>query len=296
MRKGEEAAMRILVAVDGSDQSLNAVRAVDHLAHAEQVIALHAVDVPRLAYPIGGEPAILEDFSLSIAQSMQEEGERLLDRVTSLLLMDKGTLSKRLEKGAPADVILTAAVKEKADLIVLGSRGLGPVKELLLGSVSHRVVTHAPCSTLVVNRPLRSLRRIMLAVQGPEDAAPIKKFLATKPFREAVEIMVVTVLPVTQSLLPAGFSKMDALAERTVREGRTFVEGMASDLSALGFSAKGYVLMGAPALALLQEAEASNPDLIMLRARSRPEISRFLLGSVSHTVLHRSPCPTLIVR
>lgn len=293
--------MRILVAVDGSDQSLHAVRAIEHLSHAEQVIALHALDVPRLAYPrlahpMSGKAAIMEDFSLLIEQGLREEGERLLDRVTSLLLMDSGPVSKRLENGTPADVILTAAEKEKTDLIVLGSRGLGPVKELLWGSVSHRVVTHALCPTLIVNRPLRALQRIMLAVQGPEDAAPIKKFLSTKPFRGPVEIMVVTVLPVAQPLLPSGFSKVDELIEKTVREGRTFVEGMASELSALGFGAKGYVLMGAPALAILQEAEASNQDLIIMSSRGRHGITRFLLGSVSYTVLHRSPSPVLIVR
>ena len=288
--------MRILVAVDGSDQSLHAVRAIDHLAHAERVIALYALDVPRLAYPMGGEPAIMEDFSLTIEQSMRDEGERLLTRTASLLLMDSGIVSKRLEKGTPADVILTVAEKEKTDLIVLGSRGLGPVKELLWGSVSHRVVTHAPCPVLVVNRPLRSLRRIMMAVQGPEDAARLTKLLAAKPFKEPVEVSVYTVPPVAQPMFPPGFSKVDELIEKSVVRARAFVEGVASDLTALQLSAKGYILMGPPALAILQEAAASYPDLLLIGSHGRSGVTRFLLGSVSHAVLHRSPCPTLIIR
>jgi nucleotide-binding universal stress UspA family protein len=151
--------MRILVAVDGSDQSLHAVRAVEHLAHAEKVVMLHALDVPTLAYPMYhtmGVPRTLEVLSLSIEQAMREDGKRLLDRVVSLLLMNGGSVVKKLKKGLPGEVILTTAEKVKTDLIVLGSRGLGPIKELLVGNVSHCVVMHAPCQTLVVNRLFRS--------------------------------------------------------------------------------------------------------------------------------------------
>jgi nucleotide-binding universal stress UspA family protein len=288
--------MRILVAVDGSDESFHALRALEHLARAEKLIVLNALDVPRLAYPMGGEPRVLEDFSLSIQQAMQEDSERLLERVASLLPMNAGPLSKQIERGTPAEAILAAAEKEKAGLIVLGSRGLGPVKELLLGSVSHRVVSHAACPTLVVNRPMRSLRRILMAVQGSEDAEALTKFLAAKPFKEPVEITVVTVLPAAQPLFPPGFAKIDELIEKAVVGARAFVEETASALSKLQYHAKGYILMGAPALAILQEASASAPDLILMGSHGRRGVTRFLLGSVSHAVLHRAPCPLLIVR
>lgn len=288
--------MRILVAVDGSDESFHALRALEHLARAEKLIVLNALDVPRLAYPMGGEPRVMEDFSLSIQQAMQEDSERLLERVASLLPMNVGPLSKQIERGTPAEAILAAAEKEKAGLIVLGSRGLGPVKELLLGSVSHRVVSHAACPTLVVNRPMRSLRRILMAVQGSEDAEALTKFLAAKPFKEPVEITVVTVLPAAQPLFPPGFAKIDELIEKAVVGARAFVEETASALSKLQYHAKGYILMGAPALAILQEASASAPDLILMGSHGRRGVTRFLLGSVSHAVLHRAPCPLLIVR
>lgn len=288
--------MRILLAVDGSDESFHALRALGHLARAEKLIVLNALDVPRLAYPLGGEPRVMEDFSLSIQEIMREDSERLLNRAASLLPMNTGPVSKQIETGTPAEAILAAAEKEKAGLIVLGSRGLGPVKELLLGSVSHRVVTHASCPTLVVNRPMRTLRRILMAVQGPEDAAVLTKFLAAQPFKEPVEITVVTVIPAAQPLFPKGFAKIDELIEKTVVGARAFVEETASALSKLQYNAKGYILMGVPSLAILQEASASDPDLVLMGSHGRRGVTRFLLGSVSHTVLHRSPCPLLIVR
>src|SRR5437773_1220914 len=122
--------MRILVAVDGSDQSLHAVRAVEHLAHAEKVVLMHALDVPTLAYPMYhtmGGPRTLEGLSLSIEQATREDGKRLLDRVVSLLLMDAGSVVKKLKKGLPGEVILTTAEKVEEELIVVGLRGLGRV-------------------------------------------------------------------------------------------------------------------------------------------------------------------------
>ena len=288
--------MRILVAVDGSDESFHALRALGHLTRADKLIVLNALDVPRMAYPMGGEPKVMEDFSLSIQEVMREDSERLLNRAASLLPMNTGPVSKQIETGTPAEAILAAAENEKAGLIVLGSRGLGPVKELLLGSVSHRVATHASCPTLIVNRPMRSLRSILMAVQGPEDAAVLTKFLAAKPFKEPAEITVVTVIPAAQPLFPKGFTKIDELIEKTVVGARTFVEDTASALSKLQYRAKGYILMGAPVLAILQEVSASDPDLILMGSHGRHGVTRFLLGSVSHAVLHRAPCPLLIVR
>ncbi|SRR6266498_2733320 len=291
--------MRILVAVDGSDQSLHAVRAIEHLAHAEKVVMLHALDVPTLAYPMYhtmGGPRTLEGLSLSIEQAMREDGKRLLDRFAPLPLMDAGSVVKKLKKGLPGEVILTTAEKVKADLIVLGSRGLGPVKELLLGSVSHRVLTHASCPTLIVNRPMPSLRHILMAVQGPEDAAAITAFLARRPFRNPIELTVLMALPFDKPLLPAGLAKVDQAIERFVSGARSFVEKIMSDLAALQIRSKERIVVGAPAPAILDEAAAAKPDLILMGSHGRRRLTRLVLGSVSHAVLHRSPCPVLIVR
>jgi nucleotide-binding universal stress UspA family protein len=291
--------MKILAAVDGSDESLYAVQAIEHLAHAEKVVILHALDVPTLAYPMYhtmGGPRTLEGLSLSIEQAMREDGKRLLDRVVSLLLMNAGSVVKKLKKGLPGEVILTTAEKVKADLIVLGSRGLGPVKELLLGSVSHRVLTYASCPTLIINRSMPSLRHILMAVQGPEDAAAITKFLARRPFRKPTQITVLTVLPFDQPLFPARHPEAGSLKEKFMTAGHSFLEKVVADLAALRIQATGRTLIGAPALAILEEAAASKPDLILMGTRGRRGLTRLLLGSVSHAVLHRTPCPVLIVR
>lgn len=285
--------MRTLLAVDGSDQSYEAMRALGHLSPTKDLIVLHALDVPRWAYPIIA-PQTMQDLSATIEQGMREDGERLLSRVVSILPLHTGPVSKRLETGAPADVILSTAEKERMDLIVMGARGVNPVQELVFGSVSHRVLTHASCATLVVNAPMQWLRRVLLPLQGPEDAESAVRFLAEKPFREPPEVTVLTAVPLVQPL--AGAPLAESIREEMLGNARRFVEGVATQLSALQYQAKGLAVLDMPVTAIFQEASTSKPDLILMGSRGRRGITRFLLGSMSHAVLHRAACPVLVFR
>ena len=227
---------------------------------------------------------------------LREEGERVLRFVGSILPPHTGPVSKRLEVGKPAEMILSVAEEEKADLIVLGARGLGPVKELLLGSVSHRVLAHAHCPTLIVNRALVSLSHILLPVQGPEDAEAAIRFLTTKPFKEPGEVKVLSTEPFAQSPWLVGASVTESVTRQILQSAQRFVDDVATRLTTIGYRATGVVRTEAPASAILKHAETTNPDLILMGSRGLRGVTRFLLGSVSHAVLHRAPCPVLIFR
>jgi nucleotide-binding universal stress UspA family protein len=85
------------------------------------------------------------------AELLHPIGEQILDRAAAAA---KKAGAKKVTTGYsggdPADAILNAAKKEKADMIVLGTRGLGEIKGLFLGSVSHKVSAHASCPVLTV--------------------------------------------------------------------------------------------------------------------------------------------------
>ena len=195
--------MKTLLAVDGSDNSYEAVHALKYFARAEQLTLLHALDVPRPAYPMMG-PEVAEELYKTLEQSMREDGERLLDRIQSLLPMHAGPSTKHLRIGSPAEVIVSMAEEQKTDLIVMGARGLGPVKERLLGSVSHRILTLAPCATLIVNGPFKAMKQILLPLEGQSDAEAAVRFLQLKPFHGAVELTLMMVLPWTEPPWPSG--------------------------------------------------------------------------------------------
>jgi nucleotide-binding universal stress UspA family protein len=274
--------MKMLLAVDGSDNSYEAVHALKYFARAEELTLLHALN-PRMARE----------------ESVRQDGERLLDRVQSFLPMHAGPSTKHLRIGSPADVIVSLAKEQKADLIVMGARGLGPVKELLFGSVSHQILTLAPCATLIVNSPVKAMKQILLALQGQSDAEAAIRFLQLNPFHDAIEITLLTVLPETQPSQPGAVAAAAAAAAAStekLEEQADYINGVAERLRAIGYQAHGVALLGTPSNLILQEASTLRSDLILLGTRGRQGITRFLFGSVSHAVLHQMPCPVLAFR
>ena len=283
--------MKTLLAVDGSDNSYAAVHALRYLAQAEQLILLHTLDVPRPAYPMM-PPEVAGEHNTTVEQSVREEGERLLARVQSLLPLHAGPSTKHLRLGFPAEVIVWMAKEQNADLIVMGARGLGPLKERLFGSVSHRILTLAPCATLIVNGPVKAMKQILLPLQGPSDAEAAVRFLQLKPFHDAVEVTLLTVLPSTGPPRP-GDAAAAAAATEKLEEQTAFIDGVAERLRAIGYQAHGVAVLGTPSTMILQQATTLRSDLILMGTRGRQGIARFVLGSVSHEVLHQMPCPVL---
>ena len=64
----------------------------------------------------------------------------------------------------------------------------------------------------------------------------------------------------------------------------------------LGYQATPLVLVGSPVVTIMEQIQKVRPDLLLIGSRQREGLTRFVLGSVSHTLLHRSPCPVLLFR
>ncbi|MEQ1628114.1 MAG: universal stress protein [Nitrospira sp.] len=285
--------MKLLLAIDGSDQSYEAVRALKYLARAEELHILHILDVPSPAYPMM-VPEVAQELYTTIERTMREDGARLLDRIVSLLPMDCGPVTKHMEIGSPADRIVEYAEQHQIELILVGARGLGPIKERLIGSVSHRVLTFSKSAVLILPNFVKSLKQVLLPLQGSQDAERALVFLRQQPFREAITITALTVLPQTRPPWP-----VDAVAERemesqALRSAETFINSVAAELKHMGYNTQAKSTLGVPVEAILQEAKAISADLLMMGSRGRHGLSRMVLGSVSHAVLHHAQCPLLV--
>ena len=285
--------MNTLLAVDGSDHSYEAVRALKYLRRADELTLLHVVDAPRPAYPVMNPEVAVELYD-QMERTMKDDGDRLLTHVQSLLPPHSGPVTKRLEIGSPADVIVTTAERRHVDLIVIGARGLGPIKERLFGSVSHRVLTFAPCAKLILNCPLRGLKQILLPLQGQSDAEAALRFFQKQPFQEPANVSLLTVLPPTRSPWPVENLATVKLEEQALQHAHEFVEDVAAKIHALGHSTRSASVLGTPAAMIVQQAEKGGSDLIMMGSRGRQGVTRFFLGSVSHAVLHQAQCPVLV--
>ncbi len=287
--------MKYLLAVDGSDQSLNATRVFEALTPAESLKVLHVVNVPGIPYPAMGAN-VAKDLAMTVEKAMQEEGERTLDQAESLLPLHPGSVSKQLEMGSPAESILKVAQDEKVDLVVMGARGLGRIREQIFGSVSHRVMTHAPCSTLLVKQPIRSIKKLLIPIESQEDSDVILTFFKKNPFREPCAITVLHVVPMVDPVWPVGAMIPPEFRKEMISYAEKFTQVLCLELERLGHQPKGVAIEGAPSFTIVEEVKQIKPDLLVMRPQSQSGVSRFFLGSVSHSVIHHTDCSLLLVR
>lgn len=285
--------MKLLLAVDGSDNSYEAVRSLKYLARAEALHLLHVLDVPRPAYPMM-MPEVAQELYETVERNMRDDGTRLLDRIVSLLPLDAGPVMKHLVVGSPVDQIVALAEKQKINLILLGARGLGPIKERFVGSVSHRVLTFGPGAKLILPVPLKALHRILLPLQGSYDAEHALSFLQQNPFREPPTITLFTVLPHTRPPWPVDAVSAEHMETHSLRTGTDFLEDIAAKLKPYGYQTRVVTTLGTPVDEILQQAKASDTDLILVGSRGRRGITRMVLGSVSHALLHQGTYPLMI--
>jgi len=287
--------MKVLLAIDGSDQSLDAVRAVECLSPAHPLTVLYVLNLPRLAYPTLG-PNLDKELSMTVEEAMKEEGASFTNRAASLLPPHHGTTENRMVEGKPAETILAVAEEIHADMIVMGARGVGQLQEHVIGSVSYRVMTHASCPVFVVKTPIRHLQRMLIPIADEEDGQGVVDFLSNNPFRERPEVTVVHVVPFSEPIWPVGAMIPEGFRQDMMSYGKKITNEVVEKLGPMGYTARGLAVMGAPVSAIAQEASASECNLIVMRSHTRLGISRFLLGSVSHGVVHHTGCSILILR
>jgi nucleotide-binding universal stress UspA family protein len=135
---------RILIAYDGSAHSQRALDCAQDLAqkYAAQLVLVHAFhQIPRE----WGRPFLQEAevHAMKAAEEVMQEAESKLGSTNVQVVTE-------LLEGPPAEAILRVAETRECDLIVMGSRGLGELRAVLLGSVSERVLHHSTVPVLIV--------------------------------------------------------------------------------------------------------------------------------------------------
>jgi len=146
--------MKILIALDDSQHSDRALEFVTRMRWP----AGSRVIVLTTQQPVAPALTAADEAGAVLPGLFEEQRERL----EALVARAEGTLREagfstegRVLAGDPREVLVQVALSERADLLVVGSRGRTGIAKLMLGSVSSHVVTHAPCSVLVVKQPGR---------------------------------------------------------------------------------------------------------------------------------------------
>jgi nucleotide-binding universal stress UspA family protein len=134
----------IVVALDGSEHSLKALDYARELAekHDSKLILLHAF---HSTSDLRGS----EGFNQMVGRRKQK-GKAIIKDACRRLGQISFEVEEDLLEGPATEAILSVVEARNADLVVMGTRGMGSLKGLLFGSVSSKVTHYAPCSVLVV--------------------------------------------------------------------------------------------------------------------------------------------------
>ncbi|NJC97385.1 MAG: universal stress protein [Anaerolineales bacterium] len=136
---------KILLAVDGSEHAIRAAKIAGDLARSMKSDELRVVVAYEPIPPYLGEP----NLQVAINARLQEAQE-ILKRAVDAVGDSNIDLHTDLIEGNSAEAIIEVAKTRNSDVIVMGSRGLGRLAGLVLGSTSQKVVSHAPCPVLIV--------------------------------------------------------------------------------------------------------------------------------------------------
>lgn len=211
----------------------------------------------------------------------------------------------RVVNDFPVEAILRVAVGRRADVIVLGWRGHGPVRRFLTGSVSRSVVRRAPCAVLVVRRALRNVRHIVVGFDSsPHARRAVELISSLNPPRgsrvtvlTAVDTMHVPspalVPPDTRAAVSAEVARINK--ERLARAHQA-LDRETRTLSRAGWKVDRIVTTSEPPRDLLAAVVSKRADLLVVGARGVTGVRRLLMGSVAEGALNRSPVPVFIVR
>lgn len=149
--KGDECPVKILVATDGSPNAIRAAELATHLGkefRQAEVVLVNIGHIP--AFALGGPgPDGLVDLG-ALVEGLERAGQAILDRTAQVFARGSIPVTRVYRQGEPATEILKVAEETRADLIIIGSRGLGLIGGLILGSVSERVLHGAHRPVLVV--------------------------------------------------------------------------------------------------------------------------------------------------
>ena len=297
---------KILLATDGSKEAEQAARMAVQLS-GEFDSGLHLASAGRMpSIYTAPEWTIYDpDAQRQYDEIAGREARKVLEDQTRKIEEAGGSVAGSYPVvGRPDEQIVRLAEELGAGLIVVGSRGLGGMRRVLLGSVSDSIVSHAHCPVLVVRGEGRegadfSPGKVLIALDGSDEA--------DLALRAAVEVSAGTgaglhlayVLPTDHNPFPHfyGMDKYEADLERAKQDSRTYLEKQKERIEDEGGSvAEVHVRSGRPDEEIVRLSEELDAALVVLGSRGLGGVKRALMGSVSSSVVRHAGCPVLVIR
>ena len=285
--------MRIVAGVDWSDEAFAAVEQIGLLYRPDDVVLVHGVDLGMFQSPLVAGAVNLQGYD-ELRQALIYAGGQAVERCRTLLAADIPSIRTMCEVHHPAAFILDSAATVKADLIAIGTHDHSRVTEVLAGSISHRILLHATVPTLIVKGKARPVASVLMAVEGLEDATRLRTWLTSHPFRNPVAVTILSVVPSLHMVDPQVIVGLEGWSEERKRHAEQVVNETAQALASPHFRVSTMVRTGNPVTTVCEVG--TSYDLVVVGSHGRKGLGRFLLGSVSHGIVHRTDRSVLVVR
>ena len=282
---------RIVVAIDGSVSALNAARwaAAEAVTRGRGLTLAHALVPPVM----GGGFSMGLPPRLDILDTMREEAMTELGKIADGLEGDDITIE--IQIGSASALMIQAS--ESADLLVLGSRGHGGFKGLLVGSVGTQVASHAQCPTVILReQPRASAHQVVVGIDGSPHSLAAIAFAFDEASRHGWELVAIhawdvpafDLIVTPQGAVP--FPLAD-VADSEIRLAAEVLAGFRTDYPDVTVQER---LVRAPAVQAILEASV-DAALIVVGTRGHGLAVGAVLGSVSNGLLHRASVPVAVV-
>lgn len=298
---------RVLCPVDLSEASAHAVRYAHRLARVEAAdLLVQHVQLP-LFVAAPGLPEVAEALTAADTDALTADTRAFLQRAG----LAEPSPAVVIDSGRPADEILARAVRERADLIVMGTHGASGIRHLMLGSVTEKVLRRAGCPVLTVPPGVADaaqdvpFRRILCAVDFSEWSMAALGLAATLGQATQASLLAVHAIEWPWPEPPApDFDELPAQQAQALKEYRRYLTDRAhARLQAALAEAGGErgdlgveVVHGKPHTELVRLAAERHADLIVLGVHGRSALDLTVFGSTTNQVVRHASCPVLTVR
>ena len=288
----------VVVAVDGSAASDNAVRWAANTAVKRDVPLRLASSytMPQFLYAEGMVPP------QELYDDLQRETLRKIEdaRAIALSVGPELKIGHVVAEGSPIDMLLD--MSREYGMIVMGSRGLGGLSGMVLGSVSGAVVSHASCPVVVVrddNNVSEDTKYgpVVVGVDGSEVSRRATEVAFEEAQARGCELIAVHTWIDSQMQAPvAGFSISDERWEAVEQEKSEFLENYLHEFAQAypDVQVRKIITQDRPVRALTEAAEGA--QLLITGSHGRGGFKGMLLGSTSRALLQSAPCPMMVVR
>jgi nucleotide-binding universal stress UspA family protein len=278
---------KILVAIDGSESSKNALR---------QAIKLAKIDGCWITV-VSVIPSYTGDLSATfigdIRKAMADPYEKALSEAQDIAKSENALIKTVFEEGEIYERIIDLAEAENCNLIVLGRKGLSKIERAFMGSVTARVIGLSQRDVLVVpENTTIGWKTIFLNTDGSKYSEAATESAINFAKFHGGDLMVLSVVEVTEEFI----ARAPGMLEELIKKAKGFVEDVRKKAEESNIKTTTFVREGEAYKVITDLAKEQKADIIFMGSHGRTGLKRLLMGSVTAKVIGYAPCPVLVVK